>query len=161
MQTGTIGALLQSSMSCVSVAATVPTVGERHAVTLCSANDIIVKVGCRERTRTHTLPRSRAQIHIHGHTHRLAHRRSVLHASPCLAFTPSRHPWLTPSPSQVGTVAQLDAVTESLATTVLAAHAVIDAAKNQDVTSITEPATVYMARLACDLRTCLLTCLLA
>ena len=65
MLSGTIGALLQSSMSCVSVAATVPTVGERHAVTLCSANDIIVKVGCRERTRTYTLTRSRAQIHIH------------------------------------------------------------------------------------------------
>ena len=44
--------------------------------------------------------------------------------------------------SQVGTVAQLDAATESLATMVPAAHAVIDAAKVKDVTSITEPATV-------------------
>ena len=44
--------------------------------------------------------------------------------------------------SQVGTAAQLDAATESLATMVPAAHAVIDAAKVKDVTSITEPVTV-------------------
>ena len=44
--------------------------------------------------------------------------------------------------SQVGTLAQLDAATESLTTTVPAAHAVIGAAKNKDVTSITEPVTV-------------------
>ena len=118
MLSGTIGALLRSTMSYFSVAATVPKVGERHAVTSCSANDSIAKVRCRERTRI-------------------------------------------PSPSQVGTVAHLDAAAESLATTVPAAHAVIGAAKNKDVTSITEPATVYMARLACDLHTCLLTCLLA
>ena len=30
-----------------------------------------------------------------------------------------------------------------------AAHAIIGAAKNKDVTTITEPATVYVARLAC------------
>ena len=85
MLSGTIGALLRSTISYFSVAATVPKVGERHAVTSCSANDTIVNVG---------------------------------------------------------TVAQLDAATESLPTTVPAAHAVIGAAKKKDVTSITEPATV-------------------
>ena len=38
-----------------------------------------------------------------------------------------------------------------------AAHAIIGAAKNKDVTTITEPATVYVARLACYSYT-LLTC---
>ena len=45
--------------------------------------------------------------------------------------------------SQVGTVAQLDAATENLTTTVPAVHGVIDAAKNMDdMTSIAEAATV-------------------
>ena len=67
MLSGTIGALLQSTMSYFSVAATVPKVGERHAVTSCSANDTIVKVRCREsahartRTFTRTAPLTHAQ----------------------------------------------------------------------------------------------------
>ena len=44
----------------------------------------------------------------------------------------------TPSPSQVGTVA----APESVTTTVPASHGVNNAAKNMDVTSITESATV-------------------
>ena len=57
---------------------------------------------------------------------------------------PTRYPWPTPSPSQVSSVAQLDAETaENLTTTVPAVHGVIDAAKNMDdMTSIAEAATV-------------------
>jgi hypothetical protein len=67
-----------------------------------------------------------------------------LYTSPRLAPIPTRYPWPTPSPSQVSSVAQLDAETaENLTTTVPAVHGVIDAAKNMDdMTSIAEAATV-------------------
>ena len=158
MLSGTIGALLRSTMSYFSVAATVPTLGERHAVTSCSAHDTVAKV--RRRERAHTLPHTHAHAHNAIDTHTGWHTGSASSTPRRLAFTHPLYPWPTPSPSQVGTVAQLDAATESLPTTVPAAHAVIGAAKNKDVTSITEPVTVQMAMLSCYSYT-VLACLMS
>ena len=147
MLPSTVSALLESIMSYFIVAATVPKMGERDVIACCSANDTIVKVRVRGRehahTRTHT---THTQSHwrdcARARTHRQAHKRSVLYASPRLAPTSTHFPWPTPSQSQVGTDAQLNAATESLTTTVPAAHTVINAANKKDTTSTIEAATV-------------------